>query len=193
MAAVSSRDHGLAGVTHPDDTVLGPVQLFARLTDVERNQAELRLQIAHSGQSLATAMQALQVDMDRLVKIGEKQVDLQHAAAETSSGLERLATSVDLLIDETKDRWRLHEDAHEKRDVAHALIAERVTMFRGALLALVLLGGLLTTLAGLYFQSQLANVREIAQGAAKAYQQDRDRLENRMDRLDGLFRESQLK
>lgn len=175
------------------DDPTNPLNLFQKITVIERIQAEHSLQMAHSNQNLVTAMQGLQVDVARLVSIGERQVELQHAATETSSGLERLAASFEALSLDLKERWREHLEVHDRRDALHAVTAERVTMFRGALVAMTLLGGLLTTLAGVYFNSQLADIHGAISAASAQYQQDRDRLDRRMDRLDVLFRESQLK
>ena len=177
-------------------------EVDVRLQQVERTVSEQFLELRHGQRTHGEAIQAIQADMHKLVRIAEQQIELAQKSAENSRGLERAFTEMGehraellaALREAAKDFKEWKQD-HEKDNKAVAdLAAKTATGYRTAVQVLAAVFGVVAMLSAgwLTVQFDRVNERVVSGDQANAaailnhVQQDRDdtrRLETRLDQL----------
>lgn len=154
-----------------------PAEVAVEVTEVKGQMALLAQQVSTGLSNVISQLSAVQGELRELQKG-------QHDIQAHSTGLERLATVLERHIDANQAWQRAHAIENQQ-------VADRVTFWRGMVIGVVALGGLLTT-AGIYFvqdgraQDAAERVRLEAQHAA-----DVSRIERVIERNQADIRELQ--
>lgn len=143
-----------------------PMQVAARVMEVEGDIRLLSQQVT-MGLKIVTDQQAsMQGDIREIERVARNIESQQHEVRTHSTGLDRLAKAIEKHVDQQEKRW-------EKQEAQNKAVDDRVNFWRGIVLGISLLAGLLLT-AGIY----ILNTR--FDDAAQA----RVRIDARLDRLE---------
>lgn len=173
--------------------------LNARLATVEKTVGENLLELKHGQQAQRSAIDSIQNDMHRLVKISEVQVELQQKWRESSSAIDRAFTEMQKNRDEltaavreasrTFAKWR-DEHERENRETA-STVRSHQTGARLVWAGVTLLAGLAAAWVHVQFlrvdeaiASGDARTRQLLEGHMQAATAAERRIETRLERLE---------
>lgn len=161
-----------------------PAEVAVEVTEVRGQLALLSQQVSAGLSNVSSQLSALQGEHRETQKEIRDVSSQLHGMREQSTGLARLAQSI---ADQTAENvaWRKTHEV-ENRDVA-----DRVTLWRGILIGVVFLGGLLTT-AGIYFvQDGFSRSAQERARIEALHLSDINRLERIIERNQNDIRELQ--
>jgi anti-sigma-K factor RskA len=143
-----------------------PMQVASRVMEVEGDIRLLSQQVT-MGLKIVTDQQAsMQGDIREIERVARNIESQQHEIQSHSTGLERLAKAIEKHVDQQERRW-------EKQETENKAVADRVNFWRGIVIGISLLAGLLLS-AGIYI------VNSRFDDAAK----ERVRIDSRLDHLE---------
>ncbi len=161
--------------------------------------SEAMTHLAGKVTDLSTSMQAQQIDqqyirkaLDKLVLVGERQVELTAQIGSHSEAIDRVSRTVGDVKSELMHAVReVVESLKKDRDVASAL-QQTVAGFRGALRLLTAMGALIVGLVVYAFISTTGGLKEAQTALANKEERDRMAIEVKVDALSQQTQEVRL-
>lgn len=152
----------------PEDRIdlRDPVMIAVKITELEGKNQLLGQQVTTGLKTLFDQIASLQGDFREVETLARDIHSRQHQIQEHSSGLERLAKAIERQT-EFDTKWRKDHEAENK------VVADRVTLWRGVIIGVCLLAGLLASATIYIVQSRFDDAA-----------QERVRIDARLDRLE---------
>jgi anti-sigma-K factor RskA len=143
-----------------------PLHVAVELTQLRARQ-DMQAQETTTGlRNVFEQLASLQGDMREVERLAQGISNQQHQFQEHSSGIERLAKVIERHVEQQERKWESHERDNQQ-------VADRVTMWRGVVIGLMLVAGLALSAAIYIVQSGFADAA-----------QERVRIDARLDRLE---------
>lgn len=126
------EDPGVRPATDFND----PMQVAVRLMEIERDGRLIGQQVTLGMRQMTEQQASTQGDIREIERVVREIQSAQHEIKSHSSGLERLAASIDKHVTQQEKRW-------EKHEAENAIVASQVTMWRGVVIGFGVLAALL--------------------------------------------------
>jgi vacuolar-type H+-ATPase subunit I/STV1 len=143
-----------------------PMHVAVRVMELERDTRLVEQSVSLGMKTVFDQLASVQGDLRDLDRSVHGIAAQAHEIQSHSTGLDRLAKSIEKHVEQQELRWSKHEEENQR-------VADRVTLWRGVVIGFGILAALLVTGTGFFIKSQFDDAT-----------QARVRIDSRLDRLE---------